>query len=218
MPEAGKNYGWPVITYGRDYSFTEDRRGHARRPAWSSRSTTGTRRSPPRARPSTPAIASRNGRATCSSAPWPARRCTAWCSTAREIVGEEKLLADLGRAHPRRAQRPRRRPLAAHRQPAGARAARGAAVAVAAAQHLAGRRANARRAIGRPRSSLRRINRNGAAEREKANQVPDQPRRDIDHEPLPHPCVTALQVLQRASGTVIRGEGGPHRPPNSEWC
>ena len=27
-PEAGKNYGWPVITYGRDYSCAEDRRGH----------------------------------------------------------------------------------------------------------------------------------------------------------------------------------------------
>ena len=40
--------------------------------------------------------ASRNGRATCSSARWPARRCTASCSTARRIVGEEKLLSDLG--------------------------------------------------------------------------------------------------------------------------
>ena len=28
IPEKGKNYGWPVITYGRDYSRREDRRGH----------------------------------------------------------------------------------------------------------------------------------------------------------------------------------------------
>ena len=27
-PEAGKNYGWPVITYGVDYSGRQDRRGH----------------------------------------------------------------------------------------------------------------------------------------------------------------------------------------------
>ena len=39
--ETGKNYGWPVITYGRDYSLRQDRRGHGRRPGWSSRSTIG---------------------------------------------------------------------------------------------------------------------------------------------------------------------------------
>ena len=61
----------------------QDRRGHRTRPAWSSRSTTGTPPSPPRARPSTPPTCSRNGRATCSSARWRARPCTASCSTAR---------------------------------------------------------------------------------------------------------------------------------------
>ena len=29
-PQAGKNYGWPVITYGREYSGAGDRRGHGK--------------------------------------------------------------------------------------------------------------------------------------------------------------------------------------------
>ena len=41
-PEAGKNYGWPVITYGVDYSGAPHRRRHGARRAWSSPSTTGT--------------------------------------------------------------------------------------------------------------------------------------------------------------------------------
>ena len=42
-PEAGKNYGWPVITYGVDYSGL--RRSARARPGrgWSSPSTTGIR-------------------------------------------------------------------------------------------------------------------------------------------------------------------------------
>jgi aldose sugar dehydrogenase len=38
-PEAGKNYGWPVISYGVHYSWAKVRRSRA----WSSRSTTGIR-------------------------------------------------------------------------------------------------------------------------------------------------------------------------------
>jgi glucose/arabinose dehydrogenase len=30
VPEAGKNYGWPVITYGRDYSFLKIGEGTAK--------------------------------------------------------------------------------------------------------------------------------------------------------------------------------------------
>ena len=45
IPQAGKNYGWPVITYGRDYFVRKDRRGHGQGRAWSSRSTIGTPRS-----------------------------------------------------------------------------------------------------------------------------------------------------------------------------
>ena len=41
QPEAGKNYGWPVITYGVEYSGGRIAESPVR--AWSSRSTTGTR-------------------------------------------------------------------------------------------------------------------------------------------------------------------------------
>ena len=41
-PQAGKNYGWPVITYGVDYSGAASARARPRR-GWSSRSTTGIR-------------------------------------------------------------------------------------------------------------------------------------------------------------------------------
>ena len=56
-PQAGKNYGWPVITYGVDYSGAKIGEGTARSRAWSSRSTTGIRSSRRRARCSTPANA-----------------------------------------------------------------------------------------------------------------------------------------------------------------
>jgi hypothetical protein len=83
VPEAGKNYGWPVITYGRDYSFLKIGEGTAKpgleqpiyywdpfdRPI---------RRGVLHRRPASP-----SGRATCSSAHSPARRCTAWCSTVK---------------------------------------------------------------------------------------------------------------------------------------
>ena len=42
---GGKNYGWPVISYGVNYSGSEDRRRHRERRATSSPSTIGTRRS-----------------------------------------------------------------------------------------------------------------------------------------------------------------------------
>jgi hypothetical protein len=37
IPEAGKNYGWPVITYGRNYNGAKIGVGTARRRGWSSR-------------------------------------------------------------------------------------------------------------------------------------------------------------------------------------
>ena len=46
--KPGKNYGWPVITYGIDYSGAKIGEGTAKA-GWSSPSTTGTRSSPPRA-------------------------------------------------------------------------------------------------------------------------------------------------------------------------
>ena len=46
VTEAGKNYGWPVITYGREYGTgTKIGEGTAQAPAWSSRSPTGCPRS-----------------------------------------------------------------------------------------------------------------------------------------------------------------------------
>ena len=42
--EKGKNYGWPLVAYGEEYSGRPDpRRGHGASPASSSPSTTGTR-------------------------------------------------------------------------------------------------------------------------------------------------------------------------------
>ena len=57
VPEAGRNYGWPVISYGENYCGAKIGERHARRPAWSSRSTTGCPRSRPPAWPSSPATA-----------------------------------------------------------------------------------------------------------------------------------------------------------------
>ena len=41
IPLAGKNYGWPVIGYGVDYSGTKIHEADRESPAWSSRSNTG---------------------------------------------------------------------------------------------------------------------------------------------------------------------------------
>jgi glucose/arabinose dehydrogenase len=46
MPEPGKNYGWPVISYGREYSGGRIGEGSSK-PGSSNRSTTGIRRSRP---------------------------------------------------------------------------------------------------------------------------------------------------------------------------
>ena len=62
-PEKGKNYGWPVITYGRDYSMMPDRQKARRRKASSSPCITGIPRSRHRASRSIPAIVFPNGRA-----------------------------------------------------------------------------------------------------------------------------------------------------------
>ncbi len=86
--KAGKNYGWPIVSYGRDYpgpGTTRSRRMKASR----RRSFTGRPRSRSRASRSTPATSSRSGRATCSSADCAKARSrapaisTASCSTTR---------------------------------------------------------------------------------------------------------------------------------------
>ena len=125
VPEAGKNYGWPVITYGRDYSCVKIGEGTAkpgleqpiyywdpvhrplRRGVLHRRSLPGVEGQP---------VRRRAGRA--GAAPPGARR--------REGRRRGEAARRSRRAHPRRAQRPRRRALAADRQSRGARAARGA--------------------------------------------------------------------------------------------
>ena len=96
IPEAGKNYGWPVISYGRDYDFTKIGDRHAKGGHGAAASTIGTPPSPLRARPSTPAISFRSGRATCSSARWPGQALHRLVLDGEKIVGEETLLSDLG--------------------------------------------------------------------------------------------------------------------------
>ena len=105
-PEKGKNYGWPIITYGIDYDGAKIGEGIRPRRAWSRRSTIGCRRSPPRGSRSTPATCSPIGRATRSSAALPARTSSGWCSTATTSSPHEELLDGRGQAHPRRAPGP----------------------------------------------------------------------------------------------------------------
>ena len=125
IPEAGKNYGWPVITYGRDYSYLKIGEGTAKpgleQPVyyWD------------------PSIAP-SGAAFYTGNLFPEWKGNLFVGALAgqalhrlvldgdKVVGEEKLLYRSRRAHPRRAQRPRRRHLAAHRPPRGPRAARGA--------------------------------------------------------------------------------------------
>ena len=63
---AGRNYGWPVVTYGRNYgSGTVHRRRRPEGRLRASRCATGCRRWRPAAWPSSPATAIRAGRAAC---------------------------------------------------------------------------------------------------------------------------------------------------------
>ena len=48
LPQPGRNYGWPVITYGENYGGGKMGEGTARA-EWNSRCTSGHRPSPPRA-------------------------------------------------------------------------------------------------------------------------------------------------------------------------
>ena len=127
IPEAGKNYGWPVISYGRDYDFTTIGIGTHKagmeqpRYYWD------------------PSIAP-SGAAFYTGdlfAEWKGNLfvgALAGQALHRLVLDGEKGrgrgdAADRSaRAHPRRALGARRRAVAAHGQPAGARAARGAAV------------------------------------------------------------------------------------------
>ena len=125
IPQAGKNYGWPVITYGRDYSFAKIGEGTAKagmeQPIyyWD------------------PSIAP-SGMAFYTGDLFPQWKGNLFVGA---LAGQalHRLVLDgeqdrrrgaparrSGRAHPRRALRPRRRDLAADGQPGGAGVAGGA--------------------------------------------------------------------------------------------
>ena len=130
VPQAGKNYGWPVITYGRDYSGAKIGEGTEKagmeQPIyyWD------------------PSIAP-SGVAFYTGDLLPGWKGNLFVGAlagqalhrlvldGEKVVGEEVLLEDLRRAHPRRAPGTRRRHLAADRRSAGPRAAGGAGFLIA---------------------------------------------------------------------------------------
>jgi glucose/arabinose dehydrogenase len=68
LPQPGKNYGWPIITYGIDYSGLRiPSRSARRRRAWNSPTTTGPNRPDCRAWRSIPDGRARPGTTACSS-------------------------------------------------------------------------------------------------------------------------------------------------------
>ena len=67
-PQAGRNYGWPVITYGVDYSGVKIGEGTAKAGHGTARVLLGSGDRAVRRACSTPARRSPSGRATCSSA------------------------------------------------------------------------------------------------------------------------------------------------------
>ena len=87
----GRNYGWPIVSLGRDYAGPWQ--GKFAQEGIEPPVVSGCRRSPCRAWRSTPAIGSRRGRATCSSA-----RC-AWAKSrhrppaAHRVQREERRAA-----------------------------------------------------------------------------------------------------------------------------
>ena len=125
IPQSGKNYGWPVITYGRDYACAKIGEGTAK---------------PGMEQPIyywDPSIAP-SGAAFYTGDLFPEWKGNLFVGAlagqalhrlvldGEKIVGEEALLDGPARAHPRRAPGPGRRHLAADRRSARPRAARGA--------------------------------------------------------------------------------------------
>ena len=114
IPQKGKNYGWPVISYGVDYSGAEDRRRHAQARHGAADLLLGSRRSRLRAWRSTPATSSPPGAAASSSARWRQARVAA---RDQRQQGRPRGADAAGsrRAHPRRAPGTGRLRLPAHR-------------------------------------------------------------------------------------------------------
>ena len=119
IPEKGKNYGWPVIGYGIDYSGAKIHESTSK---------------PGMEQPIkywVPSIAP-SGMAFYTGDLFPAWKGSLFVGAlagqmlvrltldGEKVTGEERLLAGLARAHPRRARRTRRRALSRHRQFGGA--------------------------------------------------------------------------------------------------
>ena len=150
---AGRNYGWPLVTFGTDYDGTKistPRRARISR----RRSSTGCRRSPSRASPSIPATGSRRGKAArlsgrCS----PAERAAPDIGPADHVHGGP---ADPARAHadraapadPRGASGSRRSALPADRRTERRAAEAGAGPARGVASRLDGTRSLLRARCG----------------------------------------------------------------------
>ena len=115
IPLAGKNYGWPVIGYGIDYAARRSTR-RPPRPAWSSRSNTGCRRSRPPAWRSTPADLFPAWKGNLFVGALAGQLLVRLELDGEKVTKEERLLDESARAHPRRAAGPGRRDLAADRQ------------------------------------------------------------------------------------------------------
>ena len=115
IPEKGKNYGWPVIGYGIDYSGAK---------IHESTSKSGMEQP---IKYWVPSIAP-SGMAFYAADLFPAWKGSLFVGAlagqmlvrltldGEKVTGEERLLAGLARAHPRRSRRARRRALSGHRQ------------------------------------------------------------------------------------------------------
>ena len=93
IPAAGKNYGWPVVGYGIDYSGQSCMTAPARQ-AWSRPFTTGCRRLRRRAWPSTRPTGFQRGKVRCLSAPLPASIWPRLTLDGERVVAEERLLGE----------------------------------------------------------------------------------------------------------------------------
>ena len=83
MLVAGHNYGWPVVSMGRNYAGASCPTSRGSATAWTTRACSGCRRSARRACSSTTATGSRAGRAACSWAGSRTARCSAYRSASR---------------------------------------------------------------------------------------------------------------------------------------
>ena len=97
--EKGKNYGWPVATYGMNYDGTPmtPTSGHRSARDGAARCCTGRRRSRSAASASTAATSSRSGRATCSPPALAGQQLARLEVAGGKVTHQETLLRGFGR-------------------------------------------------------------------------------------------------------------------------